>query len=52
MAEFIEVARVDQIPSGSARASSIADKDVAVFNVDGISARLPIPVLTLAARWE
>jgi 3-phenylpropionate/trans-cinnamate dioxygenase ferredoxin component len=35
MAEFIGVARVDQIPSGSGRLFTVADKDVAVFNVDG-----------------
>src|ERR1700729_2624471 len=35
MADFIEVARVDQIPSGSGRLFTVADKDIAVFNVDG-----------------
>ncbi len=35
MADFIEVARVDQIRSGSGSRFTIADKDVAVFNVDG-----------------
>jgi nitrite reductase/ring-hydroxylating ferredoxin subunit len=35
MADFIEVARVDQIPSGSGRLFTVADNDIAVFNVDG-----------------
>jgi nitrite reductase/ring-hydroxylating ferredoxin subunit len=35
MADFIEVARVDQVPPGSGRLFTVADKDVAVFNVDG-----------------
>jgi nitrite reductase/ring-hydroxylating ferredoxin subunit len=35
MADFIEIARVDQIPPGSGSRFIVADKDVAVFNVDG-----------------
>jgi 3-phenylpropionate/trans-cinnamate dioxygenase ferredoxin component len=35
MADFIEVARVDQIRPGSGSRFTVADKDVAVFNVDG-----------------
>jgi 3-phenylpropionate/trans-cinnamate dioxygenase ferredoxin component len=35
MADFIEVARVDQIRLGSGSCFTVADKDVAVFNVDG-----------------
>jgi 3-phenylpropionate/trans-cinnamate dioxygenase ferredoxin component len=35
MADFIEVARVDQIRPGSGSPFTVADKDVAVFNVDG-----------------
>ena len=35
MADFIEVARVDQIPPGSGRLFIVAGNDVAVFNVDG-----------------
>jgi nitrite reductase/ring-hydroxylating ferredoxin subunit len=35
MADFIEVARVDQVPPGSGRLFTVADNDIAVFNVDG-----------------
>ena len=35
MADFIEVARVDQVPPGSGRLFTVAGNDVAVFNVDG-----------------
>jgi nitrite reductase/ring-hydroxylating ferredoxin subunit len=35
MAEFVEVARVEKIPPGSGSRFTVADKDVAVFNVDG-----------------
>jgi nitrite reductase/ring-hydroxylating ferredoxin subunit len=35
MADFIEVARVDQVPPGSGRLFTVADNYVAVFNVDG-----------------
>jgi nitrite reductase/ring-hydroxylating ferredoxin subunit len=35
MPEFIEVARVEQIPSGTGMTVTVADNEVAVFNVDG-----------------
>jgi 3-phenylpropionate/trans-cinnamate dioxygenase ferredoxin component len=35
MAGFVDAARLDQIPPGTGRVVRIADKDVAVFNVDG-----------------
>ncbi len=35
MANFVEGARLDQIPPGTSTVVRIADKDVAVFNVDG-----------------
>jgi nitrite reductase/ring-hydroxylating ferredoxin subunit len=35
MAEFVEVARLDQVPPGSGTSFTVAGKDVAVFNVDG-----------------
>lgn len=35
MANFIEVARADQIPPGSGAPVTVADKDIAVFNVNG-----------------
>ncbi len=35
MPEFVEVARLDRIPSGSGARFTVADKEVAVFNVDG-----------------
>ena len=35
MANFIEVARVDRLPPGSGAPFTVADKDVALFNVDG-----------------
>ena len=35
MADFVEVARVERIPPGSGARFTLADKDVAVFNVDG-----------------
>ncbi len=35
MPEFVEVARVERIPPGSGAPFTVADKDVAVFNVDG-----------------
>jgi len=35
MAEFVEVARVERIPPGSGSRFTVADKDVAIFNVDG-----------------
>ncbi len=35
MANFVDAARVDQIPPGTSRVVRIADKDVAFFNVDG-----------------
>ena len=35
MAEFVEVARLDELPPGRGSTFSIAGKDIAVFNVDG-----------------
>jgi nitrite reductase/ring-hydroxylating ferredoxin subunit len=35
MPDFIEIARVDRIPPGSGARFTVADKEVAVFNVDG-----------------
>lgn len=35
MADFIEVARVDQVRPGLGSRFTVADKDLAVFNVDG-----------------
>jgi nitrite reductase/ring-hydroxylating ferredoxin subunit len=35
MADFIEVARLDQIRPGSGSRFTVAGRDVAVFNVDG-----------------
>jgi hypothetical protein len=35
MADFIEVAGVDHVPPRSGRLFTVADKDIAVFNVDG-----------------
>jgi nitrite reductase/ring-hydroxylating ferredoxin subunit len=35
MGEFIEVARLDQVPPGSGTSFTVAGKDVALFNVDG-----------------
>jgi 3-phenylpropionate/trans-cinnamate dioxygenase ferredoxin subunit len=35
MPEFIEAARVDQIPPGTGTMVTVAGKDVAIFNVDG-----------------
>ena len=35
MAEFVEIARLDQVPRGRGAVFSAAGKDVAVFNVDG-----------------
>lgn len=35
MADFVDVARLDQIPPGTSTVVRIGDKDVALFNVDG-----------------
>ena len=35
MADFVDAARLDQIPSGTGTVVRIADRDVALFNVDG-----------------
>ena len=35
MAEYVEVARLDQLPPGSGSVVTVANKDVALFNVDG-----------------
>jgi nitrite reductase/ring-hydroxylating ferredoxin subunit len=35
MAEFIEAAKVDELPPGSGTSVTVAGKDVALFNVDG-----------------
>ena len=35
MADFIEVARLDQIQPGTGSRFTVDDKDVAIFNVDG-----------------
>ena len=35
MTEFIEVARLDQVPAGTGNCFTVAGKDVALFNVDG-----------------
>jgi nitrite reductase/ring-hydroxylating ferredoxin subunit len=35
MADFIEVARVDGLPPGSGAPFTVADNDIALFNVDG-----------------
>lgn len=35
MPEFIEAARLDQIPLGTGTTVKVADKEVAIFNVDG-----------------
>lgn len=36
MTEFIEVARLDQVPVGTGNCFTVAGKDVALFNVDGV----------------
>ena len=35
MADFIEIAPVERIPPGTGASFTIADKDIAIFNVDG-----------------
>lgn len=35
MADFVEVARLEQVPLGTGSRFTVAGKDVAVFNVDG-----------------
>jgi nitrite reductase/ring-hydroxylating ferredoxin subunit len=35
MADFVDVARLDEIPLGTSKVVRIVDKDVALFNVDG-----------------
>jgi 3-phenylpropionate/trans-cinnamate dioxygenase ferredoxin component len=35
MADFVDAARLDQIPAGKSKVVRIAEKDVALFNVDG-----------------
>ena len=35
MTDFVEAARLDQIPAGTSCFVRIADKDIALFNVDG-----------------
>ena len=35
MAEFVEVARVEELPPGSGTTFTVADKPVAVFNIGG-----------------
>ena|SRR5579862_6587628 len=35
MAEFVEVARLDQVRPGSGMSFTVAGKEVAIFNVDG-----------------
>ena len=35
MANFVEVARLEQLPPGNSTVVRIDDKDVAIFNVDG-----------------
>jgi nitrite reductase/ring-hydroxylating ferredoxin subunit len=35
MAEFIEAARLDQVPPGSGTTATVAGKDLALFNVEG-----------------
>ena len=35
MADFVEAARLDQVPPGTSMAVTIAGKEVAIFNVDG-----------------
>jgi nitrite reductase/ring-hydroxylating ferredoxin subunit len=35
MAEFIEAARLDQIPPGTGTTVKVAGQEVAIFNVDG-----------------
>jgi 3-phenylpropionate/trans-cinnamate dioxygenase ferredoxin subunit len=35
MADFIEIAPVDRLPPGAGARFAAADKDIAIFNVDG-----------------
>ena len=35
MSEFVEAARVDQIPPGTGATVKVAGKEIAIFNVDG-----------------
>ncbi len=35
MTEFIVAARLDQVPPGSGMSFTVADKQIAIFNVDG-----------------
>jgi nitrite reductase/ring-hydroxylating ferredoxin subunit len=35
MSEFVEVAQLDQIPSGTSSFVQMGDKSIALFNVDG-----------------
>lgn len=36
MASFVEVARLEQVPPGTGNSFTVAGKDVALFNVDGV----------------
>jgi nitrite reductase/ring-hydroxylating ferredoxin subunit len=35
MADYVEAARLDQVPPGKGTSVKVKDKDVALFNVDG-----------------
>ncbi len=35
MTEFIVAARLDQVPPGSGMSFTVADKQIAIFNIDG-----------------
>ncbi len=35
MAEFVEAARLDQVPPGSGSSFTVAGKEIAIFNIDG-----------------
>ena len=35
MADFLEAAQLDQVPIGTSKFVRVADKDIALFNVDG-----------------
>ena len=52
MADFIEVARLEQIRPGTGSRFIVVDKEMAVFNVDGRICAIADTVLTPGALWE
>lgn len=52
MGDFVEAARLEEVPAGTGKTVTIACKQVGLFNVDGQIYAIDDSCLTKGRRWE